>query len=720
MKHDVSSWFERLYKLVMSFVRRPGGVNEERAFLILPIIFATGIGIYFTLDFEPAVWAAPLLIAVSCLAWLALRERMHGDMPVQRTHAILQYALLALIIAATGFMLAQYRTWSVHTPVLQERAGGLILKGRVDSVERMRDGDTRIVLSRLNWKSGDTPPKQQRPNRVRLNVKKGGDKLAPGQDIQIKAHLLAPSPPVIPGGFDFQRYIYFESIGAVGFASKKPEIVKTAQSTAVSDRLVGVRHSVAERIQGLSLPHTALITALMTGRRGGIAEADWDAMRHSGLAHMLAISGLHVGLIAGVIFFFARLIMAAFPVIALYWPIKKIAAGMAIGGAFFYMLIVGATVPTQRACLMTGLFMLAIILDRTPISLRLVAFAALVVLAFAPESFMTASFQMSFAAVTALVLFYDTTREWWRRAYSSSGVAGKCWLYLVGVSATSVVATAATAPFAIYHFQHTALYGIFANLLAVPIMSFLVMPMAVIGYLFMSFDAAFAPLWLMDRGIHAILQIAHAFAEMPGAYARVQALPGLGLISFVAAFFVLVICTGRARALAVIPAIIGITAIIQHSPPRILINENGQLVMLRDWRGQGDLLATSAGESYTRKQWLARLGHGESSNVLTIVGRDSGAKDLPCDRQGCRFQLNGYNVALSFRPYGKRVDCRWADLLIARDPVKDTRCNARRIVDRFDVWAEGAHSIYLDDAGITMPSVAGSRGERPWTGTAQR
>jgi competence protein ComEC len=704
----------------LELLRKPGGVNEERAFLVLPVIFGTGIGLYFTLDFEPAVWAAPLALAVICMGLLALRERMRDDITVQRRHAILQYALLALVIAATGFILAQHRTWSVHTPVLQERVSGIELQGHIDSVERMRDGDTRIVLNRLQWEGGNTPPADQRPHRVRLNVKKGGDKLAPGQDIEIKAHLLAPSPPVIPGGFDFQRYIYFESIGAVGYARKTPTILNKAANDYAGDWLGQLRHTIAGHIQALNLEHSHLITALMTGQRGGIAETDWDAMRHSGLAHMLAISGLHVGLAAGVIFFFARLIMASSPAIALYWPIKKIAAGLAIAGAFFYMLIVGATVPTQRACLMTGLFMLAIILDRTPISLRLVAFAALVVLAIAPESLMSASFQMSFAAVTGLVLFYDATRGWWRRAYSSSGMAGKCCLYLLGLSATSVVATAATAPFAIYHFQHTALYGIIANLLAVPIMSFLVMPMAVLGYIFMSFNAALAPLWLMDRGVHAILQIAHGFAEMPGAYARVQALPGLALLALVAALFVFVICTGRRRGLALIPALIGLIAILQYSPPHILINENGRLVMLRDWRGQGNLLATSGGESYTRKQWLSRLGYGESSTALTIVGRDHTEHDLPCDRQGCRFQLDGHNVALSFKPYGKRADCRWADLLIARDPVKDRHCGATHIIDRFDVWADGAHSVRLDDKGISMTNVAQSRGQRPWTGTQRR
>ena len=169
----------------MYFLRQPGGIHEERAFLILPIVFAFGMGVYFALDFEPANWAAPATIAVATLGLMAARERTAGTMVGQDRHAVLQFALVGLIITATGFSLAQYRTWSVHTPMLEERTGGVQLQGHIESVERMRDGDTRIVLSRIDWQSNHAPPKDKRPERVRLNVKKGGDKLAPGQMIQI-------------------------------------------------------------------------------------------------------------------------------------------------------------------------------------------------------------------------------------------------------------------------------------------------------------------------------------------------------------------------------------------------------------------------------------------------------------------------------------------------------------------------------------------------------
>ena len=254
-----------------------------------------------------------------------------------------------------------------------------------------------------------------------------------------------------------------------------------------------------------------------------------EAMRASGLAHLLAISGLHIGLVTGVLFFAIRGILAALEPIALRFAIKKWAALGALLGAFAYLLVTGATVPTQRAFLMAAMVLSAIMLDRTAISMRLVAWAALIVLLIAPESLLGASFQMSFAAVIALVAGYEAVRVPFGRWRAHGGWWRLPLIYLLGVGLTTIIAGSATTPFVIFHFNRFSAFGLAANLLAVPVTALWIMPWATVAYILMPLGLEGVALAPMGWGIEAVIAIAREVAGWPGSVTLVPAMPVSGI-----------------------------------------------------------------------------------------------------------------------------------------------------------------------------------------------
>ncbi len=375
---------------------RSGFATENgRLFLWIPVLFGVGIAIYFGLDREPVRYIGPL--AAGTCAAVAFALRWKG------TAGFIFPAALA--VAAAGFSIAQFRTMAVEAPRLERETGPLTFSGRVLSVETQARG-VRLLLDRLEGerlaRSGELPA------RARISLRTGGDQISPGDRISVLAVLQPPPSPSFPGGYDFARAAWFSRIGAVGYALGAPRAVDAGSEGSLRTWIAGVRRDATTRILAATPKDSAPVAAaLMTGERRAIPEETLANMRDAGLAHLLAISGLHIGLVAGLLFFLVRFGLAAVEPVALRYPIKKIAAVAAVVGAFLYLLISGATIPTERAFLMAAIAFGAILIDRTPISMRLVSVAAVAVLAMSPESLLTASFQMSFAAVVALVAGYE-------------------------------------------------------------------------------------------------------------------------------------------------------------------------------------------------------------------------------------------------------------------------------------------------------------------------
>lgn len=699
------------------------GAQGNRLALWLPVMLGAGIALYFALPTEPDWWWT-LAALVAALILL----------PLLRTSGLLPRALaLALVAGAVGFSVAQLQTVRVDAPQLDRPLGPTMVTGRVVSRDAS-DADVRVILDDL---AIEGLAADALPDRVRIRLTSRSITPPIGATITLLAMLNPPSEPVLPGGFDFRRHAFFQRLGAFGYAVSRPTELAAPDADGLSFLLERLRHGIADRIHAqaangtMSAPASSVAVDLLTGDRSAISDDLYADMRRSGLAHLLAISGLHVGLIAGLVFFAIRAGLALSPTVALRWPIKKWAAGAAIVAAFAYMMLVGATVPTQRAFLMAGLVFFAVLVDRRAISLRLVALAAAAVLLISPASVTGPSFQMSFAAVLALVALYDGLRDRWAAWRTRTGLWRRAGLYLASLMITSFTATLATAPFVLFHFQETPVYGPLANLIAVPLTAAWIMPWGLAAYLLMPFGLEALALLPMGWGIDIVLNLAHWCANLPGAVVATPALSDLALICIVAGGLWLALWRGRARWLG-IGGLVGAAVIALATPlPTILVSQDAGLIGLRL---PGRVLAVSKtrGDAFTREQWARLTGAQTEVPWSELAAADTG---FQCDGLGCIWQTRNSRIAFVFETAAVAEDCAGADLVIAQVPTRG-RCHAAIVVDRFDVWRNGAYALALPgraggsndpavsgaDAGamagrVQIRTVAAQTGHRPWSRT---
>ncbi|HBR69252.1 MAG TPA: competence protein ComEC [Rhodospirillaceae bacterium] len=696
-----------IFNNTKEWLREQGASQQDHLFLWSPVFMGLGIGLYFQLSVEPPVILGLMIVAVSFGVLAALWPHRKSE----RKH--LWLLAMVVFLVGLGFAVSSVRTALVYTPMLAKEIRVTELTGTVQSIEDMgAEAGSRVVLSDLVVE--DLRP-EETPRYVRLRLR-NDEGILPGQRIKALAGLNPPSPPVAPGAFDFQRHSYFLGIGAVGFIYKRPEIIE-GRARLGEGFLETLRLRISAAIEkGMENKQAAAIAqALIVGKRKAISEADEEAFRDSGLTHLLSISGLHIGLASGVIFFFMRLVMAAFPGFALRHPIKKYAAGAAFLGALGYTILIGAPVTAQRSVLMIGIVLLAIMLDRWPFSLRLVAFAALGVLLFAPESLTNAGFQMSFAAVACLIAVYEWQQPLLSRVYRGAGPWRKIALYFLGICATSIIAEIATAPFVLFHFQRFALYGLLGNFVAVPVTAFVIMPMAVLALLLMPFGLEFAPLYIMEQGIAGILDVAYWVAGLPGSTWQVTAWPKAAFVTTIAAGLILILWRGPLK-LAALPLLIAaVVVIILYRQPDVLVGSGGDLVAFRADR---DLYVSAKNkERFVLQNWERMLGVPEGGAIRwPAEGRlKDGPQDFICDEFGCRLTINGKKISFAREPSSHGEDCDWANILISPDPVKDEGCGAGIVIDKWNRRDNGAYAIWLNDSGnIKVQSANGLRGNRPW------
>jgi len=673
--------------------------ERDRFLLWLPVAFGLGIGIYFALSAEPDLWVGPLALGLVLVALVLLRRFLA---------TLFLLGLLAML--AGGFSAAGLRTALVAAPLLTERVGPTRVEGRIVALDRRTDS-LRLWIE-PEAVGGLTA--RELPDRVRLRLAGGQMRsLRPGDRLRLLAMLLPPPPPAVPGGYDFGRDAFFRGIGAVGFVMGEPEVL--------SQQVVGGWALFWERLRdalGLTLrralapAEAGVAEALLTGQRAGIDPGLQESYRISGLAHLLAISGLHVGLIAGIFFFALRALLALVPSLALRWPIKKVAALATALLLPLYLPMVGASVPTQRACLMALIVLAAVLLDRRAISLRLVAVAAFLVLLLAPETLLSASFQLSFAAVTALVAAYESWRSHLPQRRRDEGPGRRVFIYLFGVLLSSLIAGLATAPFAAYHFHRLALYGLAANALAVPLTAFWVMPWCLVSYLLLPFgleSLAFQPLgW----GLSALNAIARTFAALPGAAQPVPAMPLWGLACLSAGGLWLCLWRSRLRFAGLALLLAGAVSPALQRPPDILIAGDTRLIALAA-PGGTLWLSSDRRSTFQAGVWLRRRAQEE-----VPVWQSAGPATRPwllCDRVGCRYRHGRWLTALALEAEALREDCRGVDLLVATVPLPRDCLPNRPKIGFFQLWRYGTHAVWLLEGRAEMETVASSRGERPWS-----
>ena len=454
----------------------------------------------------------------------------------------------------------------------------------------------------------------------------------PGDYVRLTATLSPPAKPALPGGFDYARSAWFERVGAVGYSYSKPAVEpRPAASTPAGiwmRAIESVRQTIAARIHAALPGETgAIAAALIMGERGGITTATNDAYRSSGLFHILSISGLHMVIMAGAVFFSVRLMLAAIPPVALRYPIKKWAAAAGIAGTFGYLAISGGAFATVRSALMILFIFGAVLLDRPALALRNIAVSAFVILAIYPESLFDAGFQMSFAAVTGLIAAYEEIR---RRATRKNEPHPflRVLMFFGGIVSSTLIASASVAPFAAYHFHQSQQYAVLANLVAIPICNIVVMPSALAALVLMPAGLERFALWPMGLGIDAMTYCAAVVAKLPGPVGHIPAMPLAAFMLMVAGGLWVALWQSRARILGVAFALAGLTMAPFMPRPDVCIASNGELVALRG--PDGLLSALPARQSkYDLERWLE---HDGDARPVKEVQRGAA---FVCDGTGC-------------------------------------------------------------------------------------
>ncbi|HEX4113934.1 MAG TPA: ComEC/Rec2 family competence protein [Stellaceae bacterium] len=671
--------------------------------LWLPVFIGTGIGAYFWLTFEPPVWIAPMGLAVGAAIGLVAMVR-------QRFAGALVPAMMVLMLSL-GFGLAQLQTWLVAAPVLSHRLGPVTVEGRLVAVDALPEG-TRLLIApsqveRLSL--GQTPA------RVRVKLRHDTPDLVPGQWLALRAVLMPPPGPAMPGAYDFQRRAWFDRLGAVGFALGAPRLIAAPDGSGPS-RLWAVveatREQVTARIHAaLPGPTGAIAGALIAGETHAIPPRDAGAFRDAGLAHILVIAGLHMGMVAGIVFFGLRALLALIPFIALRYSTKKCAAAGALLVTFLYLLLSDATVSSRRAFVMCGLMLLGIMLDRVTLSARTLAYAAIAIMLLTPESATGPSFQMSFAAVAGLVASYEAIRPRLSQWHLQAGRGRRILLYLFGIALTTVVTTVATMPFTIYHFNRFPLYSVLANIVAVPITGFWIMPWAVVSCVLMPVHLETLALTPMGWGIDAVAAIAHGVTALPGAVLRVPSMPPEGLVLLAFGGLWLCVWQRRWRLLGLAPMVAGYATLLFVTPPDILISNDAKLVAVRS--ASGDYMPSHArGGAWTEDNWTQRA----AATLAAAWPKQGDSADgrLHCDGTRCFYRLDGQTVGVVRKRGDVAAACGRADLVIS--PVAaHYNCHGATLIDSVDTWKRGGHAVWLSAAGIAIESVADWRGQRPWT-----
>ncbi len=677
---------------MQALTRLQDAALAQRGSLIgwVPVCLGIGIAGYFRLRFEPdmMIWISVAILALALLVTARL------------VSLAVQPVVVGLMLVLCGAMLAKWQAEAVGAPVLSFRYYGPI-EGRVVGIDRSASDAPRLTLDRVRL---DRISPARMPERVRISIH--GDQVMdsyqPGDILMITGHLSPPSGPAEPGGFDFQRHAYFDELGAVGYTRTPVLRAQAAERGDWRHWIFTQRMTLSQAVQTAMPGETgAFAAAIMTGDRSGMGQDTLQALRASNLAHLLAISGLHMGLLTGFVFALIRYGLALIPAVALRFATKKLAAICAIIVGALYLALSGGNVATERAFIMVSVMFVAILLDRRALTLRAVAMAAILVLFLHPEALLGPGFQMSFAATTALVVVFGQMR------HVDLSRLPKWTRPVLSVVISSFVAGLATAPIAAAHFNQIAHYGLIANLLSVPLMGALVMPAAVLAVCLAPLGLWGVGLWIMEQGLRWILWVAKTVSAQNGALSHVPSPDGLVLGVLTLGLLWLILWRGAARWGGLAATALAFVMWVQTERPQVLVADSGALIgVMTD---QGRALSKAKGAGFVAGIWLENDGG-------PVPQADAAARPgISVQDRVARTQLGDWDIV---QVSGKTAlaalsGCGGADVLVSNQQVEDRRpC---LVLDVSLLRHHGAVALDLDGQGdLRLTTARDVTGTRPW------
>lgn len=561
------------------------------AFFIFGIIF------YFALDAEPSIRHVIGIFGGS-IATLFLRK--YGPWGI---------LLSGIAIAFTsGILVSKIRTSEIHTIALEEEITTTV-HGLVSAIKHTPRG-IQTTIDHVRFRTLLMQDKD--PEKVRISIPLDEAKnIIVGDEISVLAGLAPPSRTILPGGYDFGLYSYFSGVGATGFALGK--VMNYSDSTSMDQPFLHkIRKFIYFRlIETMGKDNGNFAAALLLGESGGLDRDIMQNMRYSGLAHVLCVSGLHLSLVAGIFFLTSRVLMNLSNFIAWHYNIKLIAAIISLIGSGAYLMLSGTQIAATRAYIMTSIFMISIILSRSPYPLRSLGVAAMVMLSLNPEYVMHPSFQLSFAAVLALIGGYEFyIRNKWILG-ESSGLIRNIKMGIFSNIYSSLLASLATTPIVIYHFYTVSNYTVLANLLVVPLISFIIMPIGIVAMLLMYIGLDYYFLLLMGKIISFIIKIAAWVTALPGSIWHFGHISAESLCVYMLGLFWVMLWNTKFRLYGLI--IIAASGIMMFTTPKpdVMFDDKMQILGVKNKEGKLEIFAPKI-SNFTKTYWNNWFGQKES------------------------------------------------------------------------------------------------------------
>lgn len=682
----------------------------------LAVVFAFGILSWFALS-GPWQWAAAIGVALGLALFALALWRDTPDRDQLRGASIAIGLVFAAGISVIWARSEMVGATAVERPTI-ERVQGYILE-REDQPAKDR---IRLTLAMRDAASGEgrkiriNVPLEEVARLAAENATGTHGVLAEGEVIRSRVRLMPPASPMLPGGYDFARAAWFKGLSGTGSAIGGIEIVgSSSQSSPIPTLQRSLSAHVRSRVDGSA---GTIAAAFASGDRGAIVEADEDAMRDAGLTHLLSISGLHVSAVIAAAYFIAIKLLALFPAIALRVRLPVVAAAIGAIAGIGYTLLTGAEVPTVRSCAAAMLVLIALALGRDALSLRMVAVAAVSVLLLWPESVVGPSFQMSFAAVIAIIALHTcgpvkafmapTEESWLKRAGRNIAM-----LFITGL-----VIEIALMPIVLFHFHRAGVYGAFANVFAIPLVTFVSMPLIAAALVFDLIGLGGPFWWLAEQSLNLLLSIAHLTASQPGAVKLMPQMSGMTIVLFVFGGLWLALWSGRSRLLGLVPAALATVLLLSTPIPDVLIGRDGRHVgiTIENADGSRSLLSLRDSRSSYSRDNLLELSSVTSEPIP--LANWGGAR---CSPEFCTIVIErggrDWNLLLArnremIEERALAAACERADIVVA-DRFLPRSCKPRWLkADRRLLVETGGLALNLEAGQIT--SVSSSQGDHGW------
>ncbi len=582
----------RKIRVLWQYITENFVAEQSQWFAWVPFLFGTGIALYFSLPQEPNLWFVLGVVEAWLLLFYICRNKN------------LNLLFISGLIVICGFVDIQMRTvyQMKHVQFTPKRL--TYLSGQITDISASEKGKQRFLLNHVqNW---DEPLLGQ----YRITNTGPQESFHVGECVELIGTVFPPSRIPLMAGFQLDRKYFYDNISGIGYANS--EIFKIKCPTNFDrlnfkTRLNKIRQNISTKIAAVLPPTTAGIAdALLIGEKSKIPAQITNNYRGSGLAHFLAVSGLHLGTIAGLVFFLVRWLLALFPRIALRIDSKKPAAIIAILSGALYLLISGMAVPAERAFIMTTVVLIGIIFDRQAISMRMVCFAALVILVLMPQALISISFQMSFAAVYALVAFYEKFSGIMAQKHPKTNWFNRVQWYLLGIVIADLVASLATAPMAIYHFKQLAIYTSLGNLLAGPIIGLYLMPLILLCLVSLPFGLINIPLKALGWGLDILNRLTSQISSLPNSLLQVPDMPLWGFLLIICGAYWLCVWHNKWRLWGLAPIVAGILSLTTAQTPIMLVAPHGEGLAVRNKDNNMVLLPIPKVEGWLQNVWRER------------------------------------------------------------------------------------------------------------------